>query len=54
LRTGEIKNTFSDLEPRERNSITKKFVRARAGSGGPTLGLTVGDGTIQISSSGKP
>jgi hypothetical protein len=54
LRTGEVKNTFPDLEPRERNSITKKFVRVRAGSGGATLGLTVGDGTIQISSSGKP
>lgn len=54
LRTGEVKSSFSGLEPRERNSITQKMVRVRAGNGGATLGLTVGDGTIQISSSGKP
>lgn len=54
LRTGEVKSSFSGLEPRERNSITPKLVRVRAGSGGATLGFTVGDGTIQISSSGKP
>ena len=53
LRTGEVKSSFSSLEPRERNSITPKLVRARAGSGGATLGFTVGDGTIQIGSSGK-
>ena len=54
LRTGEVKSSFSGLELRERNSITQKLVRVRAGNGGATLGLTVGDGTIQISSSGKP
>ena len=54
LRTGEVKSSFSGLEPRERNSITQKSVRVRAGTGGATLGLTVGDGTIQISSSGTP
>jgi len=48
LRLGEIKNSFSELQPRERNSITPRSVRARAGSGGATLTLTVGDGTIVI------
>jgi hypothetical protein len=53
LRTGEVKSSFSGLEPRERNSITTKSVRARAGSGGATLRFTVGDGMIDISSSAK-
>jgi hypothetical protein len=51
LRTGEIKNVFPNLEPRERNSIGPRLVRARAGSGGAMLTFTVGDGTIQIGSS---
>ncbi len=50
LRTGEVKNTFPGLEPRERNSITPRSIRARAGNGGATLGFTVGDGTIRIGS----
>lgn len=54
LRTGEIRNTFPNLEPRERNSIGPRSVRARAGSGGALLTFTVGDGTIQMgSASGK-
>ena len=48
LRLGEIKNGFAELQPLERNSITPRSVRARAGSGGATLTLTVGDGTITI------
>lgn len=50
LRTGEVKSTFTGLEPRERNSIAPRSVRARAGSGGAMLVFTVGDGTIQIGS----
>lgn len=53
LRTGEVKNTFSGIGPRERGSITQRSVRARAGSGGATLNFTVGDGTIQIKQSGQ-
>ena len=53
LRTGEVKSSFTGLEPRERNSITTKSVRARAGSGGATLRFMVGDGMIDISSSSK-
>lgn len=48
LRLGEIRNTYPNLEPRERNSITPRSIRARAGSGGGTLSFTVGDGIIQI------
>jgi hypothetical protein len=48
LRLGEIKNGFAELQPLERNSITSRSVRARAGSGGATLTLTVGDGVITI------
>jgi len=50
LRTGEVKNLFPGLEPRERNSIGPRSVRARAGSGGARLTFTVGEGTIQIGS----
>lgn len=48
LRTGEVKNEYPNLEPLERNSITAQSLRARAGNGGGTLTLAVGDGTIQI------
>ena len=51
LRTGEIKNSFPNLEPRERNSITPRSLRARAGNGGATLTFTVSDGAIQIQAS---
>jgi hypothetical protein len=53
LRTGEVKNNFPGFVERERNSITPRSIRARAGSGGATLAFTVGDGAIEISSSGK-
>ena len=53
LRTGEVKNNFPGLQERERNSITPRSIRARAGGGGATLTFTVGDGAIEISSSGK-
>ena len=48
LRTGEVKNAYPNLEPRERTSITPQSLRARAGNGGGTLTLTVNEGTIQI------
>ena len=48
LRTGEIKSSFPNLEPRERNSITPRSLRARAGNGGATLTFTVSDGAIRI------
>lgn len=53
LRSGEITNRFPNLEPRERNSITPKLVRARAGNGGAPLTLTLGDGRIEISQGGR-
>ncbi len=48
LRTGEVKNAYPNLEPRERTSITPQSLLARAGNGGGTLTLTVSEGTIQI------
>jgi hypothetical protein len=48
LRTGEVKNAYANLEPRERNSITSQSLRARAGNGGASLTFIVGDGTIQV------
>ena len=55
LRTGEVTSAFTGLEPRERNSIGPRSMRARVGNGGAMLVFTVGDGTIQIGSvSGKP
>ena len=50
VRSGEIRSTFPGLEPRDRASIGPRSVRARAGSGGAMLTLTVGDGMIQIGS----
>ena len=48
LRTGQIKNTFANLQPTSRNSIQPSSIRARAGNGGATLTFTVGDGSIEI------
>jgi len=48
LRTGEIDLTHAGLEPLGQNGISKRSVRARAGSGGATLTFTVGDGVIRI------
>jgi len=52
LRTGEIKSTLAGLEPRERNSIGPRSMRARSGNGGAMLVFTVGAGTIQIGVAG--
>jgi hypothetical protein len=48
MRAGEIKNSYPNLTPMERTSITPRSMRVRAGSGGATLTFTVGDGTIEI------
>jgi hypothetical protein len=47
MRLGGIDLAYA-LEPLDRNSITSRSIRARAGSGGATLSFTVGDGTIRI------
>lgn len=48
LRNGQIENSYTGLEPRERTSFTPRIMRARAGAGGPTIALTVAEGTIRI------
>jgi hypothetical protein len=53
LRTGEVKGNYPDLQPRDRNGITPKSIRVRAGNGGATLNFLIGDGAIQINQSGE-
>jgi hypothetical protein len=48
LRAGEIEIAYEGLESREKPGITKQKVKARMGSGGAALRLTVGDGRIFI------
>src|SRR5437763_17210705 len=42
LRTGQVKNTFADLQPTSRNSIQPSSIRARAATGRATLTCTGG------------
>lgn len=46
LRNGKIDDSYGDLQPRQRNSITPQMMRARAGAGGAVFKFTVADGTI--------
>ena len=48
LRLGKIINSYEGLEPRERQSATPTKMNLRAGAGGASFNLTVGDGTITI------
>ena len=48
LRTGKIEDSFGELQPRQRNSITPQLIQARAGAGGAVFRFTVADGTILI------
>jgi hypothetical protein len=48
LRTGQIENSYAELTPRERTTPTPRSIKSRAGAGGITFALTVGDGTIRI------
>ena len=53
LRIGEVKNSYTSFESHERNGISARSLRARAGSGGAVLSFTVGDGVIQIKQIGQ-
>lgn len=48
LRSGQIERSFNGLEPRDRTTFSPRSIRARAGTGGPTLALTVAEGTLRI------
>jgi hypothetical protein len=52
LRSGKINDSFGELEPLQRHSITPQLVRARAGAGGAAFRFTVADGTITIKKTG--
>ena len=51
LRTGQIVNEYSALEPCENTTFTTRSIKGRAGAGGPQLSFTVGDGTLRIKKS---
>ena len=48
LRSGQIVDSYGGLQPREKPGITPQTMRARAGAGGASFRVTVGDGTIYI------
>lgn len=48
LRSGKIHDSFGELQPIQRNSITPQLIRTRAGAGGAAFRFTVADGTITI------
>jgi hypothetical protein len=53
MRSGSITLSAPDVKARERDGITARSMRARAGVGGATLEFTVGDGTIEIRQPGE-
>jgi hypothetical protein len=48
LRSGQIRDSYGALEPREKPGITAQIMKARAGAGGAVFQFTVGDGAIYI------
>jgi len=48
LRTGEVKNAYDGLAPREGTSANPRKLQARAGAGGAALSFSVADETITI------
>ena len=48
LRSGKIESSYTGLEPRDRTTFSTRSIRARIGTGGPTLSFTVADGTLRI------
>src|SRR6266542_1085268 len=48
LRSGQITDSYGELEPREQPGITPQIMKARAGAGGAFFQLTVGDGAIYV------
>lgn len=55
LRSGLIENELSDLKPRDRKIVfSDKSIVAKAGAGGASIKLIVGDGTLRLEQSAKP
>ncbi|MEQ1762975.1 MAG: hypothetical protein ABL984_07515 [Pyrinomonadaceae bacterium] len=55
LKTGKIENGFEGFKPRVRKvEFTEKSIAAKAGAGGIPLKFSVGDGTMKITTFGKP
>ncbi len=49
LRTGQIENFISSLEPRDKVKFTDRTILAKAGSGGVGFAFTIGDGNLKLS-----
>jgi hypothetical protein len=54
LRLGAIKNSYAGVTPREGTANNPRLLLGRAGAGGAKLSFTVGDGMLEIKSSGRP
>jgi hypothetical protein len=54
LRTGQIENNYTELTARDRTTSAPHSIKTRAGAGGVTFALTVGDGTIKINKAATP
>lgn len=52
LRAGQIENNYAELAPREHTISTPRSTKSRAGSGGASFSLTVGEGTLKITKAG--
>jgi hypothetical protein len=48
LRSGQIRDSYGALQPREKPGLTAQIMKARAGAGGAVFQFTVGDGAIYI------
>ena len=55
LKTGTIENAFEGFKPRVRKQeFTERSIAAKAGTGGVPLKFSVGEGTMKISTFGRP
>ena len=55
LKSGKIENAFEGFKPRVRKQeFTERSIAAKAGAGGVPLKFSVGDGTMKISTFGRP
>jgi len=54
LRTGQIENGFERIKPQRFTHFSDTFMDGIAGNGGATMRFTVGDGTLSLTTTGKP
>ena len=54
LRTGQIENGFERIKPQRLTHFSDTYMDGIAGNGGATMRFTVGDGTLSLTTVGKP